>query len=574
MLTKKNREGQSSRSRKLNRFGKFCSPLSFHHRCGFDDPCPVVVLFLAGVLLLAGCTPAGPRALLDGQRLIERGKYSQAVERLKTATTLLPNNAHAWNYLGLAFQYAGQPAEAEKAYQRALLYNHDLTEAHYNLGCLWLEQNKTNAAKMEFMAYVLRKGNSPDGLLKLGSAQLRTRDYLAAEKSFADVLRIDKENPDALNGLGVARYHRGHAADSIGYFKRALDRHPSYRASLLNLAIVSQQSNKDRAFALEKYRAYLALKPPPPNADAVQAAARELEMELNPPRTAVPAALVQTTTNLSLSKTPAVSTDHLAEVPRTQPTTNGSRVATTTNSSKAAAPSMTTKTVGTKAIVPQPLPGSNAQLVKLAPEPVIKSGQDVPAVAVPKQPLPYERLLTNPPPLPQSGESARYSYKSPSKPAAGNHLQAERSFNEGVEAQKGHRWQEALAAYRSAAQDDPAYFEAHYNLGLSAAEAGNLPAALAAFEYALAIRPDSADARYSFALALKQANYLADSIHELDKVLVAHPDEARAHLALGNLYAQQLHDPSKARPHYLKVLEADPHNAQASAIHFWLTENP
>jgi hypothetical protein len=40
------------------------------------------------------------------------------------------------------------------------------------------------------------------------------------------------------------------------------------------------------------------------------------------------------------------------------------------------------------------------------------------------------------------------------------------------------------------------------------------------------------------------------------------------------LYAQQLHDPSKARPHYLKVLEADPHNAQASAIHFWLTENP
>ena len=40
-------------------------------------------------------------------------------------------------------------AEAEKAYQRALALNHDLTEAHYNLGCLWLEQNKPEAARTE-----------------------------------------------------------------------------------------------------------------------------------------------------------------------------------------------------------------------------------------------------------------------------------------------------------------------------------------------------------------------------------------------------------------------------------------
>src|SRR5262249_42314486 len=158
----------------------------------------------------------------------------------------------------------------------------------------------------------------------------------------------------------------------------------------------------------------------------------------------------------------------------------------------------------------------------------------------------------NPPTLPQS---AHYTYKFPSKPAAGNHAQAERSFNDGVEAQKGHRLQEALLAYRDAAREDPAYFEAHYNLCLAAADTGNLPAALAAFEYALSIRPDSADARYSFALALKQAHYLSDAINEFQKVLAKHPEDTRAHMALGNLYAQQLHDPAQARPHYLKVLE-------------------
>src|SRR5882672_1416937 len=83
------------------------------------------------VAFMAGCTPAGPRALLEGKRLIERGKYSQAVEKLQTATSLLKTNAQAWNYLGLAYHHAGQAADAVEAYQRALKLDHDLVVAHF-----------------------------------------------------------------------------------------------------------------------------------------------------------------------------------------------------------------------------------------------------------------------------------------------------------------------------------------------------------------------------------------------------------------------------------------------------------
>jgi hypothetical protein len=48
----------------------------------------------------------------------------------------------------------------------------------------------------------------------------------------------------------------------------------------------------------------------------------------------------------------------------------------------------------------------------------------------------------------------------------------------------------------------------------------------------------------------------------------------RNHLTLGNLYAQQLHEISSARPEYLKVLELDPNHEQASNIRFWLSANP
>ena len=125
-----------------------------------------------------------------------------------------------------------------------------------------------------------------------------------------------------------------------------------------------------------------------------------------------------------------------------------------------------------------------------------------------------------------------------------------------------------------AARDDPTLFEAQYNLGLAATEAGSLPLALTSYENALAIQPTSLDARYNFALVLKQANYLSDAVNELEKVLKAYPNETRAHLALANIYAQQLRQPAKARPHYLKVLEVEPQHPQAAAIRYWLAANP
>ena len=67
--------------------------------------------------------------------------------------------------------------------------------------------------------------------------------------------------------------------------------------ALLNLAIVSQQYLRDRRLALQKYQEYLALKPAPPNAEAVSVVVRQLDQELNP--AAYPPASRPAETNLS-----------------------------------------------------------------------------------------------------------------------------------------------------------------------------------------------------------------------------------------------------------------------------------
>ena len=231
------------------------------------------ILLVLTMAMVTGCSPNGPRALIQGKRLIEEGKYAQAVEKLQTATSLMATNSHAWNYLGLAYHYSKQPAPAEKAYQRALSLNSDLPEASYNLGCLWLEQNRVEAAKSQFVTYTLRRGSAPEGFLKLGTAQLRaaaaltsipqrSSSLLTAEKTFEDALRLSPQNAEAINNLGVARYERGRTSEGVRSFRQALQIHPKYRPALLNLAVSSQLS-KDSRGAIEYYKQFLASSPPP-----------------------------------------------------------------------------------------------------------------------------------------------------------------------------------------------------------------------------------------------------------------------------------------------------------------------
>jgi tetratricopeptide (TPR) repeat protein len=607
MLTTKNRDGSNPAG------GQEISTLS---SCNAAK----LILLLA---LLAGCTPSGPRALIEGKRLVDEGRYPQAVEELKTATALLGGtNALAWNYLGLAYHHAGEAAEAERAYQKALALDHNLSEARYNLGCLWLEQNRVEAAKAEFTACTLGQPNVIEGFLKLGAVQLSTHEPNAAEKSFSEALRLSSRNPEALNGLGLARLQRGRFSEAAQCFDNALKQRPDYRPALLNLAILSQQYLKDRQLALEKYREYLALKPPPENAEALKATVQQLEQELNPPPPARAGAeneLAQAIPRPNPPNPAAPNATRIASAPKAEPPPDPPRTAPATVARSD--PSVHVPKVAPTNVIASP---AHVEVANVPPEPVLKRAQDVstatattlataaephvttssaPASAAgpkigrrgffqrvnplnllrsgektPVRPTPLAAGEEQPagvlsPPANGAAIATRYTYKSPPKPTPGNRANAERAFAQGVQAQEAHRLPEAIQAYRLAAQLDSTLFEADYNLGLTFTQAGNLSAALAAYEDALAIQPRSLDARYNFALVLKQANYIADAVDELERIVTSYPNETRAHLALGNLYAQQLHQPARARPHYLKVLEQEPRHPQGRDIRYWLAAN-
>ena len=514
-----------------------------------------IFCFLVLTVLFTGCGPPGSHALWAGKRLLDKGRAEEAIVQLKKAVSVLNTNAPAWNYLGLACHRAGQASNAVPAYLRALGLDHNLVEAHYNLGCLWLEQNRPDAAKAEFTAYTALRGNEAEGWLALGTAQLRLRELAAAEKSFNEALRISPQDPEAINDLGIIQLWRNHARDAAQSFAAALKLRPDFAPALLNLAIVSHSYLNNRQFALAKYQEYLALPVHPPNWDAVNATAHALEQELKPPPPA-----------LTSNPPPAASANprnpHLADSTARPPFATRPQTANATKTPPIESP-----------------PVSSVQAVDLSPESPVKSVNIAP---------PQKAAAASASPGSAGGETiaseksasaaaqrtiSRYKYRSPGKPANGNRAAAEPLFARGAQAQQAGRLPEAVEAYRQAIQLDPAYYEAYYNQALALNKQGHLPAALAAYETALAIQPTSLDARLYFAETLRQANYPLDAINELERVLTEYLDP-RAHLALGNIYARTLHQPAKAREHYEKVLELDPGNAAATDIRLWLSANP
>ncbi len=271
------------------------------------------------MLLAAGCAPSGPKALLTGERLIGEGKFSEAVDALRLAVRLIPDNAQACNYLGLAYHAAGQPGEALLAYQQALQRNPNLTAVHFNIGTLALEQNNLPAAVSSLTTFTVLQRNSAEGWLKLATAQLRSRQLEAAERSFQNVLSLRPALPEALNGLGLIQVQRRRLRDAVTLFSNALQRQPDYGPALLNLATVSY--SYDRPGSLQRYKGWLANNRTSPLAAGVKNLTDGIEAEMAAQRAAsnqVAAALAQLSKALEATNSPVTlpTNSSTASVPR------------------------------------------------------------------------------------------------------------------------------------------------------------------------------------------------------------------------------------------------------------------
>lgn len=585
--------------------------------------------------------PPGPKALLQGKRYLDAGKYPEAIEKLTDAVELLKENPQAWNHLGLAYQYAGQANKSAQAYQQALRLDRNLAVVRFNLGSLYLEQNSLPAAIGELTTYTVLQPKSMDGWLKLATAELRyasqasgndrLRLLEAARRDFENVLKFGP-NAEAYNGLGLIYVQRNRAREALPYFLAALKKQPQYAPALLNLAVVYQQYLNDKRLAVQRYREYLSQPPRPANAAQIEAIIRQLDADLNPVAV-VPPVVTTNVTRPVLTTNPAVvavsnvvRTNPVAEVKtnpapvtRPPPPKTSMLPAQVQRETVVVKPAVTNvpevvSTPVAEPVQPKPSPPVVAPVEATNPpsKAVVAANKVETAAEKPKfyqklnpvnwfgkkekepvatpqatnipTPTPPAKIVTlastNPgtpagvTPLPPKAAQSRYTYSAPEKLTTGNRQSALNFYNQGVKARNEGKSAPAIAFLQQAISADASFFEAYHFLGLTMLEAGDYKASAAAYEKALQLQPDSAPTRFNFALVLQRANFAQDAANELEKTLIKTPDDVRAHLLLGNIYAQKLFQIPKAREHYKKVLELEPRHPEATTIRYWLSAAP
>ena len=81
-----------------------------------------------------------------GIALQDQGKLEEAIEAYNMALAIKPDYAEAYNNKGIALQGQNKLEEAIEAYDRALVVNPDYAEAYYNKGIAFQGQNKQDEA--------------------------------------------------------------------------------------------------------------------------------------------------------------------------------------------------------------------------------------------------------------------------------------------------------------------------------------------------------------------------------------------------------------------------------------------
>ena len=205
----------------------------------------LIIVAAVGWLLATGCVstttgPAGPDAddgdaaelnYQLGARYFRNGNFELARDRLLLSIELNPKNAIAHSTLALTYERLGNDRLATEAYERAVRV-----------------APRSVDVQNAYAVFLCRKGR-----------------YDEAKKHFDRAIRIP-ENDNAeimMTNAGVCMAQKPDVAEAEAYFRKALNRKPSYGEALLQMSVLKHSSG-DNLGARAFLQRFLASNKPTP----------------------------------------------------------------------------------------------------------------------------------------------------------------------------------------------------------------------------------------------------------------------------------------------------------------------
>ncbi len=191
--------------------------------------------------------PQDPEAHANlGAALHDRRQWSEALASLQRALAIRPDDPQSLVDAGNALRALGRARESLALYQRALRLAPDDAPVHNNLGNAHLELgDAAQAAACYRRAAQLRPGDA--GIhCNLGNALRQLGELETAATESARAIALDPRLAMAHNNLGLCLAGRGERQQAVASYRRALELDPDYVEALINLGNVLRDLGERR----------------------------------------------------------------------------------------------------------------------------------------------------------------------------------------------------------------------------------------------------------------------------------------------------------------------------------------
>lgn len=195
-----------------------------------------------------------------GVAQISQGLFAQALESCSRAVELAPTLAAAHNNLGNALKAVGQAESAAVRYCQAVALAPDLVAAHLGLGKVLIDLGQLDEAALSLQRALQLAPEMVEARFHLGVTQHALMQLEAAADSYRRVLIRQSDSFDAQSNLGNVLCELGRFEEAQDSFRHALALRPDDAETHFNLGnTLKAQGQWEQAAA--SYRRTLAIKP-------------------------------------------------------------------------------------------------------------------------------------------------------------------------------------------------------------------------------------------------------------------------------------------------------------------------
>ena len=138
--------------------------------------------------------------------------------------------------LGIVFHNKGLLGEAIAHYQKALMINPCIADAHYNLGTIFQERNQFDDAIVHYRKSLEIFSDMPDIYHNLGTIfQKKQRSFDEAITHYLKALELKPDLKESLGNLGTNFLLKKISNRAIALFQKALELNPTDAGLYVNL---------------------------------------------------------------------------------------------------------------------------------------------------------------------------------------------------------------------------------------------------------------------------------------------------------------------------------------------------